>query len=159
MVLDFVTCARLAPGSPIPRAQISFLFPLYRFQVFIRELRRRGSRTGNCIWAQSVPQVQGYCSWDLFLIFSKCDMFWSMLTSLSPNHLKHVLTSLFLSKFILDVVLSLKNIESSCCLLLMRDPSKLYHILFMYMYVVVLLLYMHYIFHHLCLKYRLHIIW
>ena len=30
------------------------------------------------------------CSGDLYLIFSKFDMLWSILTSLLSNHLKHV---------------------------------------------------------------------
>ena len=41
---------------------------------------------GLAFWSSSSSS----CSWDLDLIFSKCDMFWSMLTSLSSNHFKHV---------------------------------------------------------------------
>ena len=55
--------------------------------LFIREIFDRGSRTGFLVF-----------SGDHFLIFNKYDMFWSMLTSLSSNKLKHVLTSLILSK-------------------------------------------------------------
>ena len=57
---------------------------------FIREIFDRGSRTGFLVLSSS--------SGDHFLIFNKYDMFWSMLTSLSSNKLKHVLTSLILSK-------------------------------------------------------------
>ena len=59
--------------------------------------------SGMILSARSLIADLGLAFWsssscDTFLIFNKYDMFWSMLTSLSTNKLKHVLTSLILSK-------------------------------------------------------------
>ena len=58
---------------------------LSQYEYFIPEIFDRGSRTGFFFFFLS--------SGDHFLIFNKYDMFWSMLTSLSSNKLKHVLTT------------------------------------------------------------------
>ena len=44
---------------------------------------------GLAFWSSPFCSSSG----DLYLIFSKCDMLWSMLTSLLSNHWKHVWTS------------------------------------------------------------------